>query len=337
MDIAAIAFTQAGLALGRRLQRLLEGDTVSLAAATGEQKVSFRHWTEEHFPVRDALIYIGATGIAVRAVAPFLKSKTCDPAVLVLDDRGRFCIPLVSGHLGGANALARRVAELIDAIPVITTATDNHGVFAIDTWAKAQGFTLENPQGIKTVSSQLLEGKTVRIRCDFPTAGRIPEGLVLVHEKPYDAAITIKPKTNQSTLFLIPPVACVGVGCRKNIALEALEEAYHMLLRKGGIDPAAVCGLYSIDLKAEEPALLALAEKLGLPLITYSAAQLNGVKGNFSASAFVQKTTGTDNVCERSAVLGSGGGRLILKKNAGNGVTMAMAFKDLTIQWEENP
>ena len=337
MKLAAIAFTQSGLALGRRLQRLLAEDDVTLAAATGPDKVSFRRWTEEHFPISDALLYIGATGIAVRAIAPLLKSKTSDPAVLVMDDRGKFCISLVSGHLGGANDLTRRVAALMDAVPVITTATDNHGVFAVDSWAKSQGLMILNPHGIKTVSSKLLAGETVRMWSDFPIAGKIPDGVVLVSGRPCEVAVTMKPHGAKDVLYLVPPLACVGIGCRKGIALEALEEAYRMLLSKGGIDPAAVCGLYSIDLKAKEPALLELADKLGLPLITYSAAELNAVKGQFSASAFVQKTTGTDNVCERSAVLGSGGGKLVLKKNAGNGVTMAMALRDVTIRFEEEP
>lgn len=337
MKLAAIAFTQSGLALGRRLQRLLAGEEMSLAAATGPDKVSFRRWTEEHFPIEDALVYIGATGIAVRAIAPLLKSKTSDPAVLVLDDRGKFCISLVSGHLGGANDLTRRMAALIDAVPVITTATDNHGVFAVDSWAKSQGLTILNPHGIKAVSSRLLSGETVRMWSDFPISGKIPDGVVLVSGRPCEVAVTMKPHGARDVLYLVPPLACVGVGCRKNIALDALEEAYQMLLSKGGIDPAAVCGLYTIDLKAKEPALLALADKLGLPLTTYTAAELNAVKGQFSASAFVQKTTGTDNVCERSAVLGSGGGKLVLKKNAGNGVTMAMALRDMTIRFEEEP
>ncbi len=338
MNIAAIAFTQAGLALGRRIQRLLPEDAVTVAAATGPDKVSFRRWTEEHFPVSDALVYIGAAGIAVRAVAPLVRSKTSDPAVLVLDDRGRFCIPLLSGHLGGANALARRLAAALDAVPVITTATDNHGVFAVDTWAQSQGLAIVNPEGIKGFSARLLAGQPARLHSDFPITGRIPEGVVLVGGKPFDASITARPRGARDVLYLVPKAACVGVGCRKDVAPEAVEQALDMLLAKGGgIDRRAVCGLYTLDRKAAEPALLALAEKLGVPLTAYTAAELNAVRGQFTASAFVQKTTGTDNVCERSAVLGSGGGRLYLKKNAGNGVTMAMALRDVTIRFEEEP
>ena len=337
MKVAAIAFTQSGLALGRRIQRLLTEDQVTLAAATGPDKVSFRHWTEENFPVSDALIFLGAAGIAVRAVAPLLRSKTTDPAVLVLDDRGKFCISLLSGHLGGANDLARRLAAALDAVPVITTATDNHGVFAVDTWAKSQGLAIVNPAGIKGFSARLLAGQPARLWSEFPVTGHIPDGVVLVGARPCDAMVTLRPRGMKDVLYLVPPAACIGVGCRKDISLEALEQALEMLLAKGGIDRRAVCGLYTLDRKANEPALLALAQELGVPLTAYTAAELNAVRGQFTASAFVQKTTGTDNVCERSAVLGSGGGRLIAKKHAEGGVTMALALADVVLRLEEEP
>ena len=310
MKIAVIAFTRSGLQLGRRIQRVLAGDAVTLAAGTGPDKVSLRRWVEEHFYADEALIFVGASGIAVRAVAPHLKSKTTDPAVLVLDDKGRFCISL------------------------ITTATDNHGVFAIDTWAKGQNLAIVNPEAIKRVSARLLAGETIRLASDFPIAGSVPDGVLLVRDKPYDVAVTLKPRMARDTLYLVPKIAAVGVGCRKNIAPEALEEAYEMLLKKGGVDPRAVLGFFSIDMKRDEPGLLQFCQSHGLPLTTYSAAELNAVKGSFSASAFVQKTTGTDNVCERSAVLGSGGGKLNLKKNAGNGVTMAMALRNIAITFD---
>ncbi len=335
MKVAVIAFTQSGLSLGRKLQRLMPEDQVSLACGTGSNKVSLKHWTAEQFSAADALIFLSATGIAVRAVAPHLKSKLSDPAVLVVDDRAKFCISLLSGHLGGANDLARRVSGLLNAVPVITTATDNHGVFAVDSWAKSQGLVIANPEAVKLVSAKLLAEKTIRICSDFPIAGRIPDGVVLVNDKPYDVSVTLKPRGAKNVLYLIPPAAYVGIGCRRDIPQDALEQAYAMLLSKGSIDPRAVAGACSIDRKAAEPALLSFCQARDLPLSTFSADQLNAVKGQFSSSAFVQKTTGTDNVCERSAVLGSCGGKLFLKKNAGNGVTMAMALRDVTIRFEE--
>lgn len=335
MIVRIIAFTGKGCALGEKLADLLAPDDASCASATGEEKVSLSGWTADCFQSADTLVFIGATGIAVRAIAPHLKSKTTDPAVLVVDDLGRFCISLVSGHLGGANELARRVAALLGATPVITTATDGAGVFAVDTWAKSQGLRIRNPEAIKLVSGKLLAGQTVRLKSDFPVTGRLPDGVALVTEKPFDMAITIKQGGAAGTLYLVPPVAYLGVGCRKNITREALDEAYDKLLAKGSLDPAAVCGAASIDLKREEAGLLEFCKSRGLPFTVYKPGTLNRAAGNFTASAFVQKTTGTDNVCERSSVVASQGGRLILKKNAGNGVTMAMALKDYTVKFEE--
>ncbi|MFI3312906.1 MAG: cobalamin biosynthesis protein [Eubacteriales bacterium] len=291
-----------------------------------------KEWVATGFADSTALIFVGATGIAVRAIAPHLKSKTTDPAVLVLDDCGKFCISLVSGHLGGANALCRAVADWIGATAVITTATDNNGVFAVDTWAKSQGMKIMNPEAIKNVSSKLLAGETIRVKSDFPVAGSLPKGLILTTEKPFDLEISIKKYNNTASLRLLPPVCALGVGCRKYTELSQLEEAFSKIMGKSHLDEASVFGAFSIDLKAEEAGLLDFCASRNLPFVTYSAGALNRAEGNFTASAFVQKTTGTDNVCERSAVLGSQG-RLISKKNAGNGVTMAIAIRDFTVQF----
>ena len=152
MSRAYLAFTEKGMALAHRLARALPG-SVSRCGAGG---VRLAEWTGTQFAQADALIFVGAVGIAVRAIAPHLKSKTTDPAVVVLDECGRFAVPLLSGHLGGANALARALAEACGAIPVITTATDANGVFAVDEWAKAQGCAVLEPERIKLVSGALL-------------------------------------------------------------------------------------------------------------------------------------------------------------------------------------
>ena len=334
MRIDMIAFTQQGYRLGQKLERILndEGEQARLACGFGKEKQPLSQWCQRAFSESDALLFIGAAGIAVRAAAPYLVSKTTDPAVLSLDDTARFCIPLAGGHIGGANRLAQRIAQLTGAQPVITTATDRNGVFAFDEWAAQQNMKIENPGAIRKVSGSLLAGGQIRLRCDFPLEGALPQGVVLVTDKQYDVRITMKATGRKSALILIPPVASVGVGCRKGISDEVLEQAYHMLLAKGNVHPAAVREICSISLKAKEPGLLTFCQNKGLPFRTFSANALNAVQGDFSASAFVQKITGTDNVCERSAVLGSGG-TLYCKKNAGNGVTMAMAVAPYTVRF----
>ena len=159
MTCAYLAFTDTGLALAKRLAAALPGSV----ARCGQDGTSLAEWTGVQFVQSDALIFVGAAGIAVRAIAPHCKSKTTDPAVVVVDECGRFAVPILSGHLGGANDLARTIAAVCGAVPVITTATDAHGIFAVDEWAKHQNCTVLEPERIKLVSGALLAGKTVAL------------------------------------------------------------------------------------------------------------------------------------------------------------------------------
>lgn len=326
MKTALIAFTDTGEALARRLADMLGGS----AARCGKPE-SLSAWTNRCFSEAQALVFVGAAGIAVRAVAPCLRGKAVDPAVVVVDEHGQFAVPLLSGHLGGANDLARHIAALTGAVPVLTTATDINGVFAVDLWAKRQNCAVANPENIKNVSAKLLAGGTAVLRSPWPVAGCPPEGVICTAKGPCDFALTAT-RTEPGILQLVPRIAVLGVGCRQNISAEAVETAYRAYLTENGIWEQAVYKVCSIDRKAEEPGLLAFCAAHGLPFEIFSAAQLQSVPGSFSASAFVEQTVGVDNVCERAAVLGSGG-TLYRKKAAGNGVTMALALSPFTPDW----
>lgn len=322
MSVACLAFTDKGFALAQRLAQALGG-----TADRSGQPLSLQAWTQAHFATDRALLYVGAAGIAVRAVAPWLQSKTTDPAVVVVDECARFAIPLVSGHLGGANDLARRVAELCGAQAVITTATDRNGVFAVDEWARCQHCAVLHPACIRKVSRALLAGKTVRLKTEYPITGTPPQGVEVVQESAYDIYLGYTPQPD-SVLWLVPRRIVLGIGCRKGTAAESLEQ----LFQTSGILPQSVCAVASIDLKAEEAGLLAFCQRHDWPLQVYSASELAQVQGNFSGSAFVEKTTGVDNVCERAAVLCSGG-TLLRSKKAAAGVTLAAACKPLNLDW----
>ena len=155
MSRAYAAFTETGLALAETLARALPGPVTRC----GHGGPSLAEWTAAAFAQNEALIFVGAVGIAVRAIAPLCRSKASDPAVVVVDECGRFAVPLLSGHLGGANDLARAIAALCGAVPVITTATDAHGLFAVDEWARHQNCRVLEPERIKTVSGKLLAGE----------------------------------------------------------------------------------------------------------------------------------------------------------------------------------
>ena len=173
MNISIISFSARGYELSENLAR-------TLSNTNGKDKYhvtwercrpgKLHSWTGENFS-RDALIFIGSCGIAVRAIAPFVKSKVSDPAVIVMDERGKYCISLLSGHIGGANRLVRILAELTGAEPVITTATDLNNLFSVDEWASSQGMKIINPGNIVKTADKLLNGETIFLKSLVPVGG----------------------------------------------------------------------------------------------------------------------------------------------------------------------
>ena len=323
MSRAYLAFTAKGEALAHRLAEALPG---SVSRCGGD--VTLKGWTAEHFAQDEALIFVGAVGIAVRAIAPHCRSKAADPAVVVVDEGGNFAVPLLSGHLGGANALARALAKACGAVPVITTATDVNGLFAVDLWAKAQNCAVLEPERIKRVSGALLAGQTVRYWSPWPVAGEPPAGVEKADApEAADFALTLTPQGG--ALHLVPRIGVLGVGCRRGTTAQQLEEAFAAFCAASGLSPAAVCAAASIDLKKDEPGLLQLSQEAGIPFVTFSGEELLNVPGEYSASSFVSKITGVDNVCERAAAAAlkeneKKNAHFICRKYAAEGVTIAL-------------
>ena len=227
------------------------------------------------------------------------------------------------------------------AVPVITTATDINNVFAIDTWAKTQNLRILNPECIKLVSSKLLKGKTIHVKSSYPIGGKLPENIQINDLNDlgdYDVIIThdnddIEKINNENILFLIPAIITVGIGCRRGIEFEIIEKSVLNALNKENCPILSLKAISSIDKKANENGILEFAEKYGLPFNTYSADELNRLEGDFTKSDFVKSVVSVDNVCERSAIAESRG-ELIRRKDAGNGVTVALAIKEPVISWK---
>ena len=208
MRVSCIAFTERGYALAERTARALSdcaqtgeddpGWDVSVSRGFGEGKADLRAWTALAWEASDALLFVGAAGIAVRAIAPHVASKANDPAVVAIDEAGRFAVSLLSGHLGGANELAQTVARAAGAIPVITTATDVRGVWAVDTWARCAGLAVSNPEAIKRVSARLLSGGRVALYSDIPISGQPPEGVDIASDRAR-ADIVVSPFAGANT------------------------------------------------------------------------------------------------------------------------------------------
>ena len=327
--ITLFAYSRKGMETARRIGGALSGElrfyTAERLAGDGFLPIPkpSAPLYGEAFGASEALVFVSSCGIAVRSVAPFVKSKTTDPAVIAVDETGRFAVSLLSGHLGGANALAERIAEAIGAVPVITTATDSNGRFSVDSWAKAQGLAISDMEAAKAVSAAVLEGD-VPIRSDFPVTGELPAGL-RYGEGGTGVYITYRTaEPFDRTLRLIPKCVLLGIGCRRGTPKDAIASAVGAALSENGIDPRAVRSAASIDLKKDEAGLLEYCREKGVPVDCYSAAELNAVRGDFTPSEFVKSVTGVDNVCERAALIGAD--ELIIGKTAANGVTVAAAL-----------
>ena len=358
MKIALICFSLTGQETGEKLCCGLEkaGMTAVLDKKSkylpDSVKVSTSAWAGEKFPDSDALIFIGATGIAVRSIAPYVASKKSDPAVLVIDECGKFVISLLSGHLGGANELALKTAEILHAVPVVTTATDLHHRFAVDIFAKKNHCSIFNMKAAKEVSAALLAGKKVGFYSEFPVEENLPDGLVLCDEygKPAEnvkddlkaaeiecgVAVTVRTSCQPfaSTTQVVPKCLTLGMGCRKGKDAQGIAEAAQKVLDRSEFYKEAFEQIASIDLKKDEKGILSLSEDWHIPFITYTENQLKQVPGEFTPSPFVKKITGVDNVCERSAVFASGNGSLLQKKTGENGVTTAVAAREWRVHFE---
>lgn len=333
---ALIAFTRTGCQLGQRLARTLGGTLWTTGRLSAELGIpaygDLQAWTGERFRDSEALIFISASGIAVRAIAPFVRDKFSDPAVVSVDELGRFAVPLLSGHVGGANALAQQVAKITGGQAAVSTATDVQGKCAVDVWAKEQNLVLTSRELAKAVSAALLDNEPVGISSEFPIAGTLPAGLT---QGPAEIGIcvshTTEPKPFPQTLHLVPKAVTLGIGCRRGTSRDHLEDRLAAFLEAHALPEAAVIGLASIDLKKDEQGLLELAQAHDWPIQFYPAEELAREPGDFPPSHFVQKTTGVDNVCQRAAQ--RAGGTVFIPKTASDGVTFAAAMGTVTLTW----
>jgi len=338
VKLAIFAYSRRGCALARRVLAALPGSEGECYTLARFEEAGFlpipqpsQPFYGELFNAMDARIFVGAAGIAVRSIAPPVRSKKTDPAVLCLDELGTWVIPLLSGHIGGANALARTLAEALGAQCTITTATDVNRRFSVDTWATENGYVLSSMAAAKAVSAAILEGD-VPFLSSLPVLTDPAPGLTPGESGSVGVYIGWEKKEPfQTTLRLVPKALHLGLGCRRGTAEEAIRAAVEGTLEQAGIDPAAICCAASIDLKKDEAGLLAFCEHRGWPIRFYTAEELKTAPGEFTPSEFVAKVTGVDNVCERAAMLGAE--KLILHKTAVNGVTVALAAEKTEVRF----
>lgn len=332
-------------------KNLAEKDLVESGLSYVEQPLT--EWTGEQMKKRRSLLFIGACGIAVRAIAPFLTDKLNDVPVLVMDEQGRFVIPVLAGHVGGANELAVSLAERMGSTPVITTATDLNHCFAVDLFARRNALHIVNKDGIAKVSSRILAGEEVTMAVEeghfreeeagIPGEKRlleeinVPEGIRLVSTESLADVLVAPASYGQGRLLTLRPKEYViGIGCKRGKAAEQIDHFVHKVLKESGISMEQVAAFTSIDRKKDEEGILWMSSHYGIPFVTYSAEELQQVEGTFHASEFVKSQVGVDNVCERAALRFSGpDGILITGKQAEDGITAAIVKRIWSVSFDE--
>lgn len=350
MSTAYFYLTGEGEQLARRLAASHPGDLYN--------KENFKANLQEAFHKYDYLVCIMATGIVVRILAPLIVHKTSDPGVVVLDQKGRYAISLLSGHLGGANDLAREMAAISGGEAVITTATDVAGELSFDTFAKKHHMAIENIGQLKHISGTLLDGRAIRVITDgkyeeltggtpaatghnsgstgHGTAGKIQ--ILTVKEANFtgeanlptvviDEGFTFPSAPPFPVLYLRPRTICAGIGCKRHMDAASIEKALLTTLKKEGISPLALKCISTIPLKASEPGIIATAEHLGVPVEIISTADIEALDIQtlgIQTSNFVAEQTGVLSVSTASAYLASGKGRILRDKVKYKGITVAL-------------
>jgi cobalt-precorrin 5A hydrolase len=361
LKLAVIAVTKQGAEMACKTAELLKStgthepvvyvpEKYSVSATEGMCRTynePLRSLIEEVFGQYQGIVCVMALGIVVRLIAPFIKEKTSDPAIVVMDETGRNVISVLSGHWGGANALTIQIANGLGVNPVITTATDINGLPAIEMIAKDNGWLIEPFELVKKVNTAIVNKETISVYTEVPLDMGLSEQFSIDDFDRYNPGCEYKESvvlvTNRSaenfpvgTLFLRPVNLCVGVGCRKGVSSEEVSEAVKKALNEAGRSVNSVRSLASVDIKSTEKGLLETTEKLNLSVEFFSRKAIEGFfrkAGNeLIFSELVNEKIGVGGVCEPAAMLGAGENpRLIMPKTKYGRVTVAIAEGDLLL------
>lgn len=326
MKIAIISVTKNGdsnsLVLKEKLQQFSEN--IKIYFKSEVKTLGLNNVCKEAMTSYEAVIFISSTGIAVRGIAPFIKSKDKDPAVVVVDNSSKYAISLLSGHLGGANKLTTLVSEILGAEAIITTATDNLNIKAPDLFAKENNLIIDSLKDCKDIAALLVEGKKVGFY-DEDNKLDIPKGYIDCLEG-VDGTMYVTNKlnlnTSKKTLKLIRKNIVLGIGCRKDYDEDTMEKTVFEVLEKYNLDIRSVKVIGTVEIKAEEKAILRLQKKLSCDLNIFSIDDIRKVEHKYEGSDFVRKTIGVGSVCEPSVELS--GAEILIDKLKLNGMTLCI-------------
>lgn len=321
MKLACISFTSSGQKISSKLQKNLKHDVIEINKETFDDKI--KNHIKEIFNSYEGIIFVSSTGIAVRMIAPYVKDKTRDPAVVVVDDLGKYSISLLSGHIGGANELAVEVSNVLKALPIVTTASDGRGIDAVDVFAKRYSLKIEDMEQAKILTSMMVEGKNIKLLSEVNVTLNYPN----IVEDNEDGLIIItsneKIKYNKPICILRPKNLYLGIGCRKGKSKEEILKAVHKVFHENNLSLNSIKSIGTIDIKKDEKGIIEASRELKCDMKIFSKEDIEKVQSKFTESNFVLSNVGVTSVCEPCAYLL--GGEIIVKKTALNGVTVAVS------------
>ena len=328
MKIGILAITEGGKRLAANLAAKMP-EALLLPQEGGVAQALAAHWREV-----DGFVCIMAAGIVVRGIAPLLQGKASDPCVVVMDEKGRHAVSLLSGHLGGGNDLAHRVAALSGGEAVITTASDTLGLVALDLWAREQNLVCENKEGLTQASAKLVNTGMLKIFSELAVAS-LPQGLVAV-AGPELADVVVSPRLGDygAAVVFRPRNLVVGVGCNRGVPVAELRQACEELFVEQGLSQLSIRNLASIDLKQDETGLVVFADELGLRIDFFSKDELNRV-ANVAVSEAALRAVGAVGVAEPAALLSAQSNDLLVGKKKWRNVTMAVARANCTLSEQD--
>jgi len=320
MKLACIAFTSSGLKIADRIKR----------NACFEVDIFDKHCYSENldsiFSQYRYILFISSAGIAVRLSAPFLVHKAVDPAIVVVDDLGRYSISLVSGHLGGANELASKLSEILECQPIITTASDGRNIEAIDMFAKANGLFIESLEDAKKITAMMVENKRIKLESEV----ELQLGYDNISDIDYDAVVIVSSRLRVSSempyCILRPRNINIGIGCRRGKAKEDILKALGGIFDRYDISIRSIKAAGTVDIKSDEIGIIEACKELGCNMAVFDRASIGKVEHLFASSDFVKSKVGVSSVCEPCAHLL--GGRLIVPKTSINGITIAVSKEE---------
>ncbi len=317
MKLTCLSFSRKGRAIAKKIKQEFRGEVRRLTC------LDYKDNLESAFRESEGIVFISSTGIAVRLAAPFLSSKQDDPAVVVIDDMGKYVISLISGHLGGANELARTLAGIIQAQPVITTASEGRGIEAVDLFAKRTGLIIEDMEAAKQVTALMVDGRRIAFYSEFEETinypnlvSNHPEGCIFVDvADKIDCAVP--------SCILRPGILNIGIGCRKGTSAEEIIDAIRYVFMIHNLSLKSIASIATIELKKEEPGIVEASRFFDCELRIFSTEEIAQIEHQFESSTFVKEQTGVGAVCEPCAYLA--GGDLIVSKIVRDGITLAVS------------